>query len=90
MSPDYTRTVRDVYIDAARFILEAEGDLHLLSLKESRSDVEGLPSWVPDFSVAIAPINDYFYRSNPWSATDGLGPTQLQFLPVDSLKVCWL
>ena len=54
--PDYTQSVEEVYISAARYLLENSPYLGLLSLVEtSRAGLASrsvhLPSWVPDFRV---------------------------------------
>jgi hypothetical protein len=52
---DYSRSVQDVFIDAARFMVKDSLTLDILCLKEARPAVQGLPSWVPDFSVTSFP-----------------------------------
>jgi hypothetical protein len=51
--PDYHASVADVYITAARYILEHSKSLLLLTCVEGEDfqTVPGLPSWVPDWSV---------------------------------------
>ena len=45
--PDYNLPLANVYREYFRFIVERIGDLSLLSTY--RSDLQGVPSWVPDF-----------------------------------------
>ncbi|KAJ4296336.1 hypothetical protein N0V90_006381 [Kalmusia sp. IMI 367209] len=51
--PSYKRSVADVYITAAKYILEHTDNLLLLTCVEGAEfqTVPGLPSWVPDWSV---------------------------------------
>lgn len=53
--PDYTRTVAEVYSDAARKQIVRSGELILLSQCELRenSRFSELPSWVPDWSTEM-------------------------------------
>ncbi|KAF1945324.1 hypothetical protein EJ02DRAFT_369686 [Clathrospora elynae] len=51
--PDYDLAVADVYITAARYILENSNSLLLLTCVEGDEfqKIPGLPSWIPDWSV---------------------------------------
>ncbi|KAI1390009.1 heterokaryon incompatibility protein-domain-containing protein [Hypoxylon trugodes] len=51
--PDYEKEVSEVYIDAAKYILENTDDLHILAHAEGEDfkRVTGLPTWVPDWGV---------------------------------------
>jgi Heterokaryon incompatibility protein (HET) len=51
--PDYTISTEEVYISAAKYILERTDNLLLLAYVEGKEfqNVPGLPSWVPDWSV---------------------------------------
>ncbi len=53
LSPDYTKSVGQIYLEATDFLLNDSEDLLVLSLGNDRTHrkLEGLPSWVPDFSV---------------------------------------
>lgn len=53
MTVDYTRTVADVFADAARSIMQANSCVNLISLAQDPQmrNQPGLPSWVPDFSA---------------------------------------
>jgi hypothetical protein len=55
--PDYRESIKEVYTDTAKFILISWDNLRLLSLVQDASftRIEGLPSWVPDFSVEDLP-----------------------------------
>ncbi|KAF2642538.1 hypothetical protein P280DRAFT_547998 [Massarina eburnea CBS 473.64] len=50
--PSYKRTVAEVYITTAKYILEHSENLFLLTCVEGETfqEVPGLPSWVPDWS----------------------------------------
>lgn len=48
---DYRMSVAKVYETATRQIIREDGDLRVLCERNDVRPVEGLPSWVPDFSV---------------------------------------
>jgi hypothetical protein len=54
ITPDYESSVEDVYITAARYILERSSSLFLLTCVEGEDfqTTPGLPSWVPDWSFS--------------------------------------
>jgi hypothetical protein len=53
ISPDYKKSVRKVYMDAARKIIETNNDLNILRscLFSNASTNINLPSWVPDWTI---------------------------------------
>lgn len=67
---DYELPVQDVYTRVMAQLLLANRDLHLLSHVQDQSltKLEGLPSWVPDFSVLLAPYPLRFRGAVSWSA----------------------
>lgn len=56
LSVDYSRTVAQVFTDAAWAILKSSGNLSLLShvTKQNGTRTPGLPSWVPDWSCGTS------------------------------------
>jgi hypothetical protein len=54
ITPDYGKSVEDVYITTARYILENSKSLFLLTCVEGEEfqTIAGLPSWVPDWSLS--------------------------------------
>ena len=58
ISADYTRTIRDVYIDTTRQIINRTRSLEIFVLRREnvRSEIPGLPTWVPDFAAVGAPF----------------------------------
>ncbi|KAI7774757.1 hypothetical protein LA080_007922 [Diaporthe eres] len=68
--PDYELPVQDVYTRLMAQLLLAHQGLHLLSHVQdpSLTKLEGLPSWVPDFSVQLAPYPLRFRGAVSWSA----------------------
>lgn len=59
-SPDYSKTVAQVYVEYAEYILATSQNLQLLSSVEDKSHrsaelSDSLPSWVPDQSVLMVP-----------------------------------
>ncbi|OTB15164.1 hypothetical protein K445DRAFT_36833, partial [Daldinia sp. EC12] len=51
--PDYQESVAKLYTDVAKYILRTSEDLHVLAHAEGDRfrETEGLPTWVPDWSV---------------------------------------
>lgn len=92
---DYTRSVADVYADAARHIMEAGSGVHLLCLVQDppTRNQHGIPSWVPDFSAGYnCPIlMDKPTRSSVMSNVHRLaqsaGDEARNFSIDDSLKI---
>lgn len=68
--PDYKLPVQDVYIRLMSQLILAHRDLHMLSYVQdpSLTVLEGLPSWVPDFSVQLAPYPLGFRGAVSWLA----------------------
>lgn len=68
--PDYELAVQHVYTRLMTQLLLAHGDLHMLSHVQdpSLTKLEGLPSWVPDFSVKLVPYPLRFRGAVSWSA----------------------
>lgn len=68
---DYGRSVQEVYIAAAKSILQSRKDLKLLSHVQdpSLTRVSGLPSWVPDYSVDLGRAAFEPEEQSPWSAS---------------------
>src|SRR3569833_2005805 len=73
--PDYELPVGEVYKRVAVRLLLTHGDLRLLSHVQdpTATSLAGLPSWVPDNSVNIAPY-PLAFRTFPtsWNASGGL------------------
>ena len=58
--PDYSKTVQQVYNETARYLLSESDPLRILGAAGigSARSVEGLPSWVPDWSPRVhAPLS---------------------------------
>jgi hypothetical protein len=70
IEPNYQASVREVYTAAACNLLWTYKSLYLLSHVQDRSaaKIKGLPSWVPDYSVPIAPYPLEFRGNCRWSA----------------------
>lgn len=68
--PDYELPTQHVYTRLMAQLLLAHEGLHLLSHVQdpSLTKLEGLPSWVPDFSVQLAPYPLRFRGAAAWSA----------------------
>jgi hypothetical protein len=46
--PDYSKTVRAVYVDFARSVIKATGSLNIILIRSRIRLLDGWPSWVPD------------------------------------------
>ena len=66
--PDYTLTVKEVYVNATAAIIEARRDLACLILTSDRSfkKLEGIPSWCPDYSSNMVPMRAYSEFERNW------------------------
>jgi hypothetical protein len=86
--PNYRKSVKDVYIDTAKFILSSWGNLRPLSLIQDASvtAIDELPSWVPDFSIEGLPGPLDYGRPIPWTASKDLDAFHLRF-SLDVLQV---
>src|SRR5580700_9246299 len=56
---DYQMEIKDVYTNAAKWILTSSADLSLFSHIQdpSLTKISSLPTWVPDFSVSTRTIS---------------------------------
>ncbi|KAI0520748.1 hypothetical protein F5B22DRAFT_598224 [Xylaria bambusicola] len=48
-APDYSKSVRQVFCETAKAIIEQDESLHILYYVSSRQRVPDLPTWVPDW-----------------------------------------
>lgn len=72
LQPNYFLTVSETYVAATRVILETKGPIGLFrNIGEPRT-IEGLPSWVPDWSSMISFLGIGPWRKN-WEAYDAGG-----------------
>lgn len=71
--PDYKISVQDLYTKVARTMLQTYGDLRFLCHVQNASitAIQGLPSWVPDYSVDLRPA-PLEIRNTTWSASGDL------------------
>jgi hypothetical protein len=71
--PDYSKSIDQVYREAAATAITHDSRLHILSSVTGESSIEDLPSWVPDWSCSrpiteIASWDDYATPSVTGSA----------------------
>ncbi len=68
--PDYKLPVQEVYTDVTARLMLGHGDLRILSHVQdaSHTSIQGLPSWVPDYSVPLQPYPLFFRGKVPWEA----------------------
>ncbi len=72
LEPDYTKSVAQVYANAARHIIHVDKSLDVLCGHQLRGRLEGLPSWAPDFrhfgletaSLLLASGENIMYRAS--------------------------
>ncbi|KAJ4355496.1 uncharacterized protein N0V89_003512 [Didymosphaeria variabile] len=71
--PDYSKSIQLVYQEAATVAINHDNRLHILASLTGESGIEGLPSWVPDWSCnrpisEIASWDDYNVKraTKPW------------------------
>jgi hypothetical protein len=62
MLPDYSKKVRQVYIDVVKFHIQKYNSLDIICLSRLSKEQPDLPSWVPDWSNARATVNNPFPR----------------------------
>ena len=74
-TPDYVKPVETVFLETACYILSVSRKLEILCYIQdrSRTRLERLPSWVPDWSTRLSPnpISGPS-REHPWSASGSL------------------
>lgn len=78
IKPDYEESVSDVFTQATKAVILNSGSLNICGMHRSMSEksIEGLPSWVPDYSATIASVASSYSRpqpSNPYSASGDSG-----------------
>ncbi|KAF2493959.1 hypothetical protein BU16DRAFT_562915 [Lophium mytilinum] len=75
LAADYKLSVQQVYSETVRALLVANKHLDILCHKEdrSRTKIPNLPSWVPDYSVAIKPYPLKFRGVVQWKLWQASG-----------------
>jgi hypothetical protein len=69
---DYRKTVEEVYEDIACLILLSSGNLNLLSVPRSNSQLgKRLPSWAPDWSCTASSRLDLVFPAGPREIENG-------------------
>ncbi|KAF4536067.1 Heterokaryon incompatibility protein [Lasiodiplodia theobromae] len=76
--PDYSKSITEIFAEAAKYIIQSTGDLNILSINtnSSRETDPPLPSWVPDWGLfatrALTLLQSFVYEaSGPYSACIG-------------------
>ncbi len=95
MRPDYKLPVQDVYTDVTMRLMLKKGDLRMLSHVQdaSHTNVCGLPSWVPDYSVQLQPYPLSFRGKAAWKAcgplkwTPAAAMMKSGLLPVQGFRI---
>ncbi|TGO76834.1 hypothetical protein BELL_0134g00060 [Botrytis elliptica] len=57
VSPDYTKPIRWVLQDAVQSLIEKGKSLNIICMLPKFHKMDGLPSWVPDFTASSPPRN---------------------------------
>ncbi|KAI9866606.1 MAG: hypothetical protein M1813_001158 [Trichoglossum hirsutum] len=84
ITPDYSASFVDVYIDFAKATIRASGSLDVIRLR-SPTENTAIPSWVPDFTVE--PNNSPLNRSNSTYMTSRSSIADVQY-PNSKLISC--
>lgn len=95
--PDYSKSVTDVYMDTARYIIDSTGNLNILSTNTNspRAEDPPLPSWVPDWVLRASRPRALLYtgiysasRNYRANITTGPDPSilELKGLPIDLIS----
>lgn len=86
ISPDYTKTIAEVYTANTKSLLAQSRSLLILSNVEDRSHRRrtDLPSWVPDMTVTVAEALPRHATGDIFNASKGALP---QFLPAPNLEI---
>ncbi|KAK6820597.1 hypothetical protein PG987_014997 [Apiospora arundinis] len=97
--PDYSRPVRQVYIAAARYMLQQLGLSHFLTYAAEsqteatqKSNVLDLPSWVPDWGVqtsltTITQAENEMTTEPPITSSEAESPDEEGLLVVEELAI---
>jgi hypothetical protein len=58
LTADYTRTIKDVYVDTTTQVINQTRSLSIFMLRRenAKSEIPGLPTFVPDFSATGTPV----------------------------------
>lgn len=70
LHPEYNKSVADVFMQATKACILESGSLNICGMHTSISDkvIEGLPSWVPDYSSSLHSCATSFCRPESRSA----------------------
>ncbi|KAG7057444.1 heterokaryon incompatibility protein [Colletotrichum scovillei] len=87
ITPDYvTQDSRPTFIDAARALIRV-GRLEMLSFSQFPKDVEGLPSWVPDWRPTLEHSYLYAFEDADQRILQASGGTSTELVPTDDRDV---
>ena len=53
---DYSRSTREVYTSTVEYLLKTTSSLNIICCSKPGSKIDGLPTWVPDWTIAGPPI----------------------------------
>lgn len=88
--PDYTKSIKDIYVDFAKFVLNGTKRLTLLTQVENLHKTprnEELPSWVPDFAHEGKDPYSSFTRDVSYDPCDSERVAKFDFSPENHLLV---
>ncbi|KAK0374398.1 heterokaryon incompatibility protein [Colletotrichum limetticola] len=87
ITPDYvTEDSRPTFIDAAHALIRA-GRLEMLSFSQSPKDIEGLPSWVPDWRPTLEHSYLYAFEDADKRILQASGENSTELVPTDDRGV---
>ncbi|CZR62733.1 related to heterokaryon incompatibility protein het-6 [Phialocephala subalpina] len=70
---DYGRSIQDTYVHTAKHIISTSKTLDVICVKEHDGNIDGLPTWVPDWTrfEAKYPVIGLHHRRPPYAAAGG-------------------
>jgi hypothetical protein len=82
LAPNYSTPTRDVFISLVKFLISRDKNLDVLCHVQNPTSVDGLPSWVPDWSCPRTSRALGYPRPSKWYYKTALdSPAAVEFLP---------
>ena len=86
LSPNYSISVKDLFIAVAKHIIRASGEIRILCSVESPKHVddEAFPSWVPDWRASSESLQNVLHDRNPNSPYRATRDSLLDYDPTSN------